>query len=318
MHKMSLKKRLQYEYDVMVRRTVRMLFQIKMRLTGDKRSDGYPYVTGDGFRSLADHIYDEQVQFDPQGVKKGDIVFVGQEMLWKYFEEIHPDIKEKYVLVCHNGDIPVDEALAAKVDEKIGHFFAQDLVFEHKKITAIPIGMENLHYYIAGPTYLFRKIRRRVARKAPIRKNKIFFNFSMSTNPSERGAATDYLSRHPHTETVDHFLTPIRHAKTLTTYKFVASPPGRAIESCRTWEALYLRTIPIVKDFVAMKYFKSLGLPIWVISDWSELDGLTDEALGDIYENMMLSASWDALHVDFWIKKIKAAQNKLRTESNEI
>ena len=119
-------------------------------------------------------------------------------------------------------------------------------------------------------------------------------------------------------ETSRVMLTPIIHLKLLTTYKFVASPPGNAIESCRTWEALALRTVPIVKDFVAMKYFASLGLPIWVLHDWHELDGYTEQMLSDKYAELMKNANFEPLRMDFWINMIKKDQQMTRANKVHV
>ena len=241
-----------------------------------------------------------------------DTVFVSQELLYEYLKNIHPKINNRYILICHNGDNPVDEKIASLIDEKITRFFAQDVVVDHEKITPIPIGLENLHFYIAGVVPFFKKLQAKIKKQPPLRKDRIFFNFSLSTNPEERGPAKEYFLKHPQMDTAEHFLTPRRHSKILTTYKFVASPPGHAIESCRTWEALYLDTIPIVKDFVAMRYFKSLGLPIWIVKDWKELDGMSDKDLADKYTSLISNSSTEALCMDFWKKKIIYEQNNLR------
>lgn len=304
--------KLQHEIDATVRRLGRISFKVKMKLSGDTRPSSSPYISGDSFRKLADYIYDEQVKLNPADIQNGDIVFVGQEILHEYFNNIHPLIKEKYILICHNGDAPVDERITDLIDEKIIHFFAQDVVTNHQKITPIPIGLENLHFYIAGVVPFFKKLQSKIKKNPTRRKNKIFFNFSINTNPEERSPAREYFLTHPLMETAERFMTPRRHSKILTTYKFVASPPGHAIESCRTWEALYLDTIPIVKDFVAMRYFKSLGLPIWVVKDWKELEGLTEKDLAEKYTSIMANSSKEALYMDFWKKKIINVQNKVR------
>ena len=114
-------------------------------------------------------------------------------------------------------------------------------------------------------------------------------------------------------ETFSEMLPPPLHMKYLMTYKFVASPPGNSIESCRTWEALHLKTIPIVKDYFAYRYFVSTGLPMWVVRDWRELDGISEQDLARKYDEYIENACWDALHMDFWIKKIREDQETVRS-----
>jgi len=306
------RRKIGHVFDVNIRRSLRILFKMQAVITRRLRPTAYPYVTGDSFRVLADHVFDQDATFDPVAVAERDIVFVGQEFLKKFFTKIHPVIQTPYILICHNGDAPVDHEIIEYIDDKIIHFFAQDVVVGHEKVTPIPIGLENLSYYINGPTILFRYLHRIAKSFGGQRKNKIFFNFSVSTNPTERGYAQDLFVKNPVMETATRFLTPYRHGKTLMKYKFVASPPGNAIESSRTWEALYLKTVPIVKGFVAMRYFESLGLPMWIVEDWSELNSVTEKDLSKKYNEMMSAASWDALHMDFWIKKIAKFKNSAR------
>jgi hypothetical protein len=45
-------------------------------------------------------------------VKENDIVFVGDSRIKNFLKKISPDIKNKYVLITHNGDESVDEEAA--------------------------------------------------------------------------------------------------------------------------------------------------------------------------------------------------------------
>lgn len=297
-------------------RAGRALFRIKSKITGNKRLSSYPYLSGDSFRAIADHIYDETQTFEPEVVQPGDIVFVNNPLTRSYLTDVHPRIKHPYVLIEHNGDYPIDKSIADLLDDKIIHFYAQDVVYDHEKIIPIPIGLENYHIHQAGVpgiyTPLIKKVEKHTEKIKAKRKNRILFRFSTQHNPEERAPAHAYFSQHPLMETFTTMLPPTFHAEKLTTYKFVASPPGNSIESSRTWEALYLKTIPIVKDFTAYRYFASTGLPMWIVKDWKELEGLTEESLAKKYDEFMANAKWDALYMDFWIAKIKADQATVR------
>ena len=301
---------LAYEKNYM--RGRRVLFRLWKRVTGNERPSSYPYVTGDSFRALADHIHDETSLIDPGKVMIGDVVFVSNPFLLSYLKNVHPRIKFPYVLIEHNGDENVDKEITDLLDEKIVRFYAQDVVAYHPKITPIPLALENLHIYVNGMTRDLNRLERRIRKNPPIRKNRIFFQFSIGTNPAERGPALEYFSKHPCMETVKYFLPPRIHWKKLSTYKFVASPPGHAIESCRTWEAMHMRTVPIIKDFPPSRYFAEIGLPVWVLKDWKELEEYDDKKLADKYEEFMKNANWEPLYMDFWIKMIRADQEKAR------
>lgn len=298
--------------DKNISRVQRGLFRQWLKLTRNPRPSSYPYLTGDSFRALADHIYDETGKLSPESVGRGDIVFVSNLLMREYLETVHPQIQYPYILLQHNGDFDVDKNIADLLDENIVRFYAQDVTYAHEKIIPIPIGIENRFYHVNGVIPMYDHFRDKISKHPPKRKNRIFFRFSLNTNPAERGPARDLFLKLPYMDTVSVHLSSKMHAKILMAYKFVASPRGNSIESCRTWEALYLKNIPIVKNYVAMVYFASLGLPLWIVQDWSELEGLSEEQLAAKYETLMEKANWEALHMDFWIEKIRADQKSAR------
>ena len=53
-----------------------------------------------------------------------------------------------------------------------------------------------------------------------------------------------------------------------------------------------------------MEYFKSLGLPIWIVDDWQELAGLSEKDLEKKYEEMKKGFESPALWSGFWNGKI--------------
>jgi hypothetical protein len=295
--------------DKKVLKIERKLYQYWLRASSNRRPSSTPYLSGDSFRALANHRHEEGQDIDPTAVQRGDVVYVSQGQLPDFFARMHPRITHQYVLMCHNGDRPqIDATITALLDEKIVRFFAQDVIEEHPKVTPIPIGLENKHLYAAGITRVFDRLRRRLGNGATPRKNRIFFNFSVHTNPAERGPAREYFLKHPLMETPPRFLSPRRHSRLLMQYTFVASPPGNAIESCRTWEALYLHTIPILKDYASFRFFASIGLPVWIVKDWSDLEHLTEAELSERYDAYIKNANWEPLFMNYWIARIDEAK----------
>lgn len=294
---------------------LRTILGIKQKITGENYPSSYPYISVDSFRVIANHQIDTETdlqRFDPKSVALGDIVFINNNFVERYLREKNKDIQNKYILFGFNDDTNIDEKIASLLDDRIAMMYAQDDFYEHPKIMPVPFGLECLRFKAAGILSIYSSLQKRLERKIFTRKNRIFFKFNLRTNPIERGEASSYLSKHPLADTTEDKLSPRLHAKLLSSYKFVASPPGHTIESSRTWEALYLKTIPIVKDSAAMRYFVSLGLPLWVIKDWRELDGLTEKVLEIKYEKIMNEAKWNALHMDFWLSIILKKQKEIR------
>jgi hypothetical protein len=60
-----------------------------------------------------------------------------------------------------------------------------------------------------------------------------------------------------------------KYRQLLNSYGFVASPPGNGIDCHRTWEALYLGVVPILKKSIFYSFFPDL--PAIFVDDWKEI-----------------------------------------------
>jgi len=255
-----------------------------------------PYISGDTFRTIAKHVFDENRNIVPEEVSGGDFLFVKIYFIEEFFETVHPQIKNPYVLITHNGDTTVDDKLAQNVDEKNIRWYAQNVNIDHPKITPIPIGLENLDYYNHGVISRVIKIQR----KNILKKNKILFGFEIGTNPTERVPALDALLETTSAEKIKGRLTAKKYLRKLAQYKFVASPPGNGIDCHRTWEAMYTKTVPIVKDSLLMRHFYDLGLPLFIVKNWDELKQLDENKLAEIYHQLAPRFSNLALYFSYW------------------
>lgn len=88
--------------------------------------------------------------------------------------------------------------------------------------------------------------------------------------------------------------------KTMTQYAFIPSPPGSGPDCHRTWEALILGCIPIVKRSGLDPLFE--GLPVWIVNEWTDI---TEETMGetvDRFRNMTFDMS--RLELKTWINTI--------------
>jgi hypothetical protein len=75
---------------------------------GADRRGAYPFITGDGFRHhCSPHICEDgnRCRMEPEKVKDGDCVFVKTDLFEMFMVNVAPNIKNKYVLVSHNGDL---------------------------------------------------------------------------------------------------------------------------------------------------------------------------------------------------------------------
>ena len=64
-------------------------------------------------------------------------------------------------------------------------------------------------------------------------------------------------------------------------YKFILSPPGVGEDTHRTWEALYVGCIPIVRSSNLNELYKDL--PVLIVDDWNII---TKDFLESEYKNI--------------------------------
>ncbi len=284
--------------------------RLNLRLRGNPRPSSYPIVTGDSFRALAKHIYDETDEFIPGAVAAGDIVFVSQAKALRYLQEQHPDIPAPYVLIVHNGDQTFGKRHTDLFDDKIIHCYAQNTAVNHPKVTPLPIGLSNFHNFEHTDELYFTPPSRVPESEWATRKDRFFYRFANETCPSVRVPLKALCDKMPLAETVRERVSQERFKEILRSYKFLVSPRGNAIDTHRPYESFHLGIIPVVEDSVALRSLRDRGLPIWIVNDWKDLGGLTEKDVAKKYAELMGKANFEAMHMDYWIAKIKESQKK--------
>jgi hypothetical protein len=86
-------------------------------------------------------------------------------------------------------------------------------------------------------------------------------------------------------------------------HRFVLSPLGNGLDCHRTWEALCLGCIPIVRSSPLDKLWE--GLPVWIVNGWSEV---TEESMAQKAAELDNSNNIpDKLLLKTWVEKIREA-----------
>lgn len=285
------------------------IHRLRLKLKGNARPTSYPIVTGDSFRALAKHIYDETTTFIPGGVSRGDIVFVSQSKALQYLQEIHPNIIVPYILIVHNGDYTFDKRYVSLLDKNIIHCFAQNATVEDSKVTPLPVGLSNFHNFEhTDKPFLTPPSSENF--KAYDRKDKFFYRFTNESCMPVRVPLRALCDEHPLMETSQTRVSQSKFVELLRTYKFLISPRGNAIDTHRPYEAFHLGIIPVVQESVTISSLHASGLPFWIVKEWTELENISATDIAKKYEELIKMAKFDAMHMDYWIAKIKYFQEK--------
>ena len=243
------------------------------------RPSSRPYISGDTFRNISDHIFDESSTFIPEKVNRNDVVFVMTDLINVYFKIHHPRITEKYILITHNSDLNVDDFIDRYMDSKIIHWFSQNLSSDTSKATLIPKGIENLRYLKYGRKKWFKS-----SQKSKV--NKILCSFNLYTNYQYR-SNVQRISNTNEIVDISYFQTPEEYFYNLSKYKFNICPPGKGKDTSRIWESLLLNVFPVFELNSFTKQFMQMGIPGIYLDKWEDLLNFDETKLQNEYEKLI-------------------------------
>ncbi len=263
-----------------------MNFLIWIGLYSNIRAPMLDYISGDAFRSLSKYIYEEKdaygqnsgISLDRRIFKNspGDIVFVQSYALDRFIKYIHPRISNPYILITHNSDDIIDaKYIDFLQDPKIIKWYTQNVDIDDEKIVPIPIGIENRYWYFKRTADI--DLIEKVSKMDFQRDNYVYLNITPATFTQERQHVLDFFSNKPYV----HWIKNRNYLEYLTDLKehvFCLSPSGNGLDCHRTWEALLMGSIPIVRPFVKGTLKEAVGnnsmyrdLPVIVVKQWDEV-----------------------------------------------
>jgi hypothetical protein len=172
-------------------------------------------------------------------------------------------------LFLHNCDEVPSNEIVQGLAKRFSKVFLVNWIGNFENVYPIPIGLENRSFHTNGVPKDFRKLIRKGIPSIDQRRNQILVSFSVSTNPAQRRDAIHKVNqiKTPEVRTFNGGVGDY-HREVLNS-RFVLSPPGNGYDCHRTWEAIYLGAIPIVKR--QFWPFEHMNLPVIIIDDWENL-----------------------------------------------
>ena len=290
-------------------------FRINSKL--NRHSSSAPFLSGDTFKKLCDFAVDNDNSFKSlkQNAAKLDAepaIFVCSSYLECFQDEILPLLAKPFTLVSHNSDKNIgDEFERIAGSPLLKKWFAQNYNFEklssNAKLIPLPIGLENQRFHNAGNIKSFKKLALLIKRGKIQKRAKVLVALNIATNPDERFACYRAFWKKPVTLEMMSFTSSENYRKIAAECMFIASPSGNGLDCHRTWEAMYLGSIPLVNDNAMNRAFANLGLPMICVKDWNDFASKTADELETLYKTTMGKADTSALWLDFWQKQINEA-----------
>ncbi len=268
-------------------------WRINVRL--HRRPSSAPFLSSDTYRAMAHLVIEEDDELCRIAPESQKIVSCVSGIAADRVAQIR--LPESFVLLVHQGDNPIGTEFVRQLDKSnCVHCFAQNCVVTDPRITPLPIGLEDQWRHHHGHVRDFVRIRAKMPEKQP----GIAWGFTLATNPDERWLCYRAMIRNKQAVSVPLGVNSRLYKKFVSNYMFIASPPGNGVDCHRTWEALYLRIVPIVKRSILMEHFKSIGLPLLLVDDWREVDSWGEDYLVDIYNRLAPSFDSEALWLPYW------------------
>ncbi len=155
---------------------------------------------------------------------------------------------------------------------KVERLFLQNsFISDSSRIYTLPIGIENLSLGMHGLPCLLKN-----AVPWEQKTKKVLVGPFSLTHP-ERVTVLKFNYDSELVVKVTNQLTPRQNAQLAKQYAFVACVRGNGVDTHRIWEALYRNSLPIVKRDKWSTSLAYLGLPLFMVDDWQELDSVSSE-----------------------------------------
>ena len=195
-------------------------------------------------------------------------IFCYSHRIKKLSSKIHL-FKNKFVLITHNSDDEIrnePEILRILNCSNLDKWYAQNICFDNPKLYFLPIGIANSQW----PHGNINMYNNEITLHNSLNKSKnIYFNFNIDTNKSKRSICFNILK---HKLPWLNNVSPSENIVRLSQYKFCICPEGNGVDTHRLWEALYLKTVPIVIKSEFTNILQKNKVPLVILNSWNELD----------------------------------------------
>jgi len=249
-------------------------------------------------------------------------IYICSSAIPHFINTILPTIDFSFILVSGDCDETIPDTILNNEDfnrfindDRILHWYCQNMIIEHTKIIKIPIGLD-YHTMNNNPCWgpitncenqekILNSI---IDGSIPFweRNIKCYANFHFSMNTKLGYDRKDALKNIDKNE-VYYEETKITRLETWNKqkdYAFVICPHGGGLDCHRNWEALCLGGIPIVKSSQIDSLYNEL--PVLIIDDWSHINSKLLNTTIIEFKNKFENNEFkmEKLHLEYWINLI--------------
>jgi hypothetical protein len=264
------------------------------------------------------------------GVQDYDVVHICSWLtITLFIKKVAPQLTKKIIVVSNDSDMdapifekPVgvgdeiakEEILAFINSEKCVHWFTQNCSLVHPKVSAIPIGLDYHTFKHENPCRVQEYHLNVIASRGKLFEERLLkcysnFHFTMQGKyyTAERLACVNEVPK------VLTYYEPQRLIRSITwerqsLFAFVLAPAGGGMDCHRTWEALLLGCIPIVKRFNVPCDSIYDDLPVLLVDEWRDITAeLLQKTLVDFQRKRDAGEfKMEKLELKYWVDNIRS------------
>jgi len=243
--------------------------------------------------------------------KSGETIYIHPTALTNFAKDYLPNVKFFFVLVSGDSDMTIPDDNMAICQHILKHplllyWFAQNCTKPSQKLKQLPIGLDfhtmaksNHSWGPMTPRELQEHEVNTLRRLNVVKTNTCYSNFHFLINTRYANDRRDAMIKIPK-ELIYYEPKRIDRVNSwhhMINHTFVVSPHGNGLDCHRTWEALALGCIPIIKTSPLDPMFD--GLPVLIVKEWSDIN---EELLkSKIVGNM------EKLDLLYWLNLIKVS-----------
>jgi len=294
---------------VLISRRVPYLEQVKRYLlkdrpTGKMLTNDY-IATLDVASSIPDKntviyvsIYSDPVPLP--GEKRG-------QHLKRVIELIRDKKGYKYLICSDLGDEPFDQGCMSSLPDNVLKVYSLNASVFRDRVTCFPIGINNPHeleqirdqFTVLAAQYS-QKRKKKLICCGPFGMGDLTYPVvkpkKMIRRNLERAKILLEMEEKPWLSVKYTRMSFNQYVSFLSEHRFVISPIGKGMDCHRTWEALYLKSIPVLTKKNYLQCYNDL--PILYVNDYRDL---TKDYLKEQYEVMLNSHyNFDKLEKRYW------------------
>ena len=239
-------------------------------------------------------------------LRENDVIFCKTEHIFELFYLLNKFCNfENIKLITHQSDMNIDNRIYRLKPKCISKWYSINVNTQKEDLIPIPIGIANFHSKnLSLDMFDKNNFSEEIFSND---KKLLYLNFNQNTNFNHRKGLFKLFNSTPNTTVRIENISNKNYFRELQDHSFTLAPWGNGIDTHRFWEALYSGSIPITKNHVNFKSFKSF--PYILVDDYKMINHqFLNNELNKIKKNKK-NFNFDELDIKYWENKIRGSDN---------